>query len=70
MKGAKKTNMGEGGIVQEISYVGDEQHALGVTQWWFRGVSCALAVAVFLFLITFMALGQVVQQLHDCRREL
>lgn len=70
MKGAKKANMGEGGIIQEISYVGDEQHTLCVTQWWFRGASCALAVAMFLFLITFMALGQVVQQLHDCRRDL
>jgi hypothetical protein len=70
MKGAKKANMGEGGIVQEISYVGDEQRTLCVTQWWFRSVSCALALALFLFLKAFMAFGQVVQQLDDCRREL
>ena len=68
MKGAKRANVGEGEIIQEISYAGDGQNALCVTQCWFRGVSCALALALFLFLKAFMAFGQVVQQLGDCRR--
>jgi hypothetical protein len=71
MKGApKRAHMGEGEIIQEISYVGDEQHTHCVAQWWFWGVSCALAVTVLVFLFNFMELGQAVQQLHDCRREL
>jgi hypothetical protein len=70
MEGAKRANTGEGEVIQENSYVGDEQHTLCVTQWWFRSVSCALALALFLFLKAFMAFGQVVQQLDDCRREL
>jgi hypothetical protein len=66
MKGAKRANKGEGEIIQEISYVGDKQHALCVSTWWFWGALIAALFAIVLLVSALAFIGDQEDRLLEC----